>query len=160
VQFRQKDLGDVIEATIREAAIDPRQLTLEITESTFMQDLAYSGLILERLKKLGIRLAIDDFGTGYSSLSYLKRLPLDLIKIDISFVRDIITSTDDAAIVAAIVSLAHSLNLHTIAEGVETSAQLDLLRRLGCDLIQGFLFSRPRPAADVEVLLRQFGNRE
>jgi len=125
-----------------------------------MQDLAYSGLILERLKKLGIRLAIDDFGTGYSSLSYLKRLPLDLIKIDISFVRDIITSTDDAAIVAAIVSLAHSLNLHTIAEGVETSAQLDLLRRLGCDLIQGFLFSRPRPAADVEVLLRQFGNRE
>ena len=160
VQFRQKDLGDVIEATIREAAIDPRQLTMEITESTFMQDLAYSGLILERLKKLGIRLAIDDFGTGYSSLSYLKRLPLDLIKIDISFVRDIITSTDDAAIVAAIVSLAHSLNLHTIAEGVETSAQLDLLRRLGCDLIQGFLFSRPRPAADVEVLLRQFGNRE
>jgi len=153
VQFRQKDLGSIMEETIRSAAINPRYLTLEITESTFMQDLAYTGLILEQLKKLGLRLAIDDFGTGYSSLSYLKKLPLDILKIDISFIRDITTSLDDEAIVSAIISLAHSLNLKTIAEGVETEAQLNILQRLRCDIIQGFYFCRPMPAQDVEILL-------
>ena len=152
-QFRQKNLVDMISETIKTSAVDPRYLTLEITESTFMQDLIYTGLILEKLKSLGLRLAIDDFGTGYSSLSYLKRFSLDILKIDISFIRDIATSPDDKVIVSAITSLAHSLNLKTIAEGVETEAQLNILRSVGCDLIQGFYFSRPLPAADAGNIL-------
>ncbi len=155
VQFRRIDLVDTMEEEIRASAVDPRCLTLEITESTFMNDLAYTDLILERLKKLGMRIAIDDFGTGYSSLSYLKRLPLDILKIDISFVRDIASNPDDEAIAAVIISLAKSLNLKTLAEGVETEAQLNVLQRLGCDLIQGFFFCRPMPGREVEDFLKR-----
>lgn len=154
-QFRRIDLVDTMEEEIRASAVDPRFLTLEITESTFMNDLAYTGLILDRLKKLGMRIAIDDFGTGYSSLSYLKKLPLDILKIDISFVREIASNPDDEAIAAVIVSLAKSLNLKTLAEGVETEAQLNVLLRLGCDLIQGFFFCRPMPGREVEDFLKR-----
>ena len=107
---------------------------------------------LERLRRLGVRLAIDDFGTGYSSLSYLRRFPFDRIKIDKSFIDDLATQNDSIEIVRAIVTLASGLGMSTIAEGVESAAQVDMLRELGCDQIQGYVFSPPRPAADVSGL--------
>jgi EAL domain-containing protein (putative c-di-GMP-specific phosphodiesterase class I) len=109
--------------------------------------------LLTRLKKLGISISTDDFGTGYSSLSYLKNLPLDNLKIDISFVRDITKNIDDSAIVSSIVSMAHNLRLKTIAEGVETEEQLNVLHRLGCDMVQGFYLGKPGSAETVEALL-------
>ena len=107
------------------------------------------------MKKLGVNLSIDDFGTGYSSLSYLSRFPIDVLKIDRSFVSDITRDASDAAIVASIIALAHNLKLDVIAEGVETVEQLDYLRRHGCDQMQGYYFSKPLAAADFEQLLRQ-----
>lgn len=155
VQFKQKNIGSMIEETIRKCGVDPRYLTCEVTETTFMNDLSHTREVLETLKKIGLRIAIDDFGTGYSSLSYLKRLSLDVLKIDISFIRDIVTSPDDEAIVSAIISLAHNLNLRTIAEGVETAEQITILQRLGCDMIQGFYFSRPIPPHQMRDILKR-----
>jgi diguanylate cyclase (GGDEF)-like protein len=142
-QFTEGDLEAVIGEALARHRVDPHLLELELTESALMADTDHTIEVLGRLRKLGIRIAIDDFGTGYSSLAYLKRLPIDKLKIDIAFVRDVTTSPDDAAIALAIISMAHSMQMDVIAEGVESPAQLDFLGRNHCDEIQGFHFSRP-----------------
>jgi EAL domain-containing protein (putative c-di-GMP-specific phosphodiesterase class I) len=124
-------------------------LILEITESVVMEDAQANIATLRTLKSLGVQLAIDDFGTGYSSLSYLKRFPVDLLKIDRSFVARLGENNEDTAIVQAVVSLAHTLDLQVIAEGIETSDQMDQLRALGCDFGQGYSIARPAPPNDV-----------
>ena len=144
-QFRQKKLVDIVSAALRTAALEPRYLELELTESTVMHDAEQSIEILRELSALGVRISVDDFGTGYSSLSYLRRLPLDKLKIDRTFIRELATSRDDAAIVRAIVSLAHNLRIKVIAEGVETPDQLVYLREAGCDQYQGYHYSAPVP---------------
>jgi EAL domain-containing protein (putative c-di-GMP-specific phosphodiesterase class I) len=128
-------------------------LELEITESALMQSTDNTIAMLKQLKEIGVHFSIDDFGTGYSSLSYLKRFPISSLKIDQSFVRDIASDADDAAIVIAIIAMAESLKLNTVAEGVETVAQLDFLREHGCRTAQGYYFGRPSPAADISRLL-------
>lgn len=153
-QFYQQDLVASIRNVLDETGIAPHLLELELTESMMMNDVEQAVGILNDLKALGLHLSIDDFGTGYSSLSYLKRFPIDLLKIDQSFVRDITLDPDDAAIVVSIISLAHSLRLKVIAEGVETEAQLRYLQQHGCDFMQGFYFSRPLPADECEQFLR------
>jgi EAL domain-containing protein (putative c-di-GMP-specific phosphodiesterase class I) len=130
--------------------MDPALLELELTESMLMQNLAEKAVLLNRLGELGVGISIDDFGTGYSSLSYLKTLPVDAIKVDSSFVRDIGVDPNDEAIVRAIIAMAHSLKLSVIAEGVETQAQLESLRALGCDEYQGFLASPALPPAEFD----------
>ncbi len=139
-----------VERAVRRSGIDPASLELELTESHLMQDIPENAALLTRLGELGVGLAIDDFGTGYSSLSYLKKLPVDSIKIDSSFVRDMAQDPNDEAIIRAILAMAHSLRLSVVAEGVETAAQLEALRALGCDEYQGFLESAPLPAAEFE----------
>ena len=148
-QFRQKRLVQTFSRVLSETGVDPHWLGLEITESVIMENPEVSIDILEKLKALGIELSLDDFGTGYSSLSYLKRFPIDKLKIDQSFVRDITTDADDAAMVAAIIVMAHQLNIRVVAEGVESAAQLAFLREHGCDEYQGYYFSRPLPADDL-----------
>lgn len=152
-QFRQDRLIETVRSALSNAGLEPRYLELELTESAVMQDAENSVQIMRRLSDLGLRISVDDFGTGYSSLSYLRRLPLDKLKIDRSFIREIATSRDDAEIVRAIVSLAHSLHLKVIAEGVETEEQLHFLRALGCDQYQGFHCSPPLPPAQFVSLL-------
>ncbi|MET0981866.1 MAG: EAL domain-containing protein [Telluria sp.] len=154
-QFVEGDLEGVVRAAIGRHGIEPATLELELTESALMTNAERTIEVLERLKALGIRIAIDDFGTGYSSLAYLKRFPIDKLKIDIAFVRDIVTNPDDAAIALAIISMAHSLHMQVIAEGVETRAQMAYLRRHRCDEIQGFHFARALPAAQLAQLVRQ-----
>jgi EAL domain-containing protein (putative c-di-GMP-specific phosphodiesterase class I) len=153
LQFRDPDFPGTVLAALRGSGLDARHLELELTESIIMQDAGRATNSLEQLKTLGLELAIDDFGTGYSSLSYLKRFPIDLLKIDQSFVRDITSDKDDAAITSAIIGLTHNLGLRTIAEGVETSEQLEFLERHGCDEVQGFLFSRPLAPEECTALL-------
>lgn len=153
-QFAQQDLVDSIAASLREAELAPEYLEIELTESLVMADVDRAIGILRELKALGVQLSIDDFGTGYSSLSYLKRFPIDVLKIDRSFVNDITIDPDDAAIVASIISLAHSLRLDVIAEGVETEEQLTYLREHNCDQIQGYFFSRPVTAEAFSVMLK------
>jgi EAL domain-containing protein (putative c-di-GMP-specific phosphodiesterase class I) len=140
---------------LEETGLDPRCLELEITESLLVQDIETSSRTLDELKRVagGVRISIDDFGTGYSSLSYLKSFPIDLLKIDRSFVRNLATDPDDAAITAAIIGLAHNLRLKVIAEGVETEEQLAFLKNKGCDEAQGYYFGRPLPAEDITRLL-------
>jgi diguanylate cyclase (GGDEF)-like protein/PAS domain S-box-containing protein len=145
-QFVEGDLEGVIRDALARHDVEPGLLELELTESALMQNAEHTTEVLTRLKALGIRIAIDDFGTGYSSLAYLKRFPIDKLKIDIAFVRDIVNNPDDAAIALAIISMAHSLHMQVIAEGVETRAQMAYLRRHRCDQIQGFYFSRALPA--------------
>ena len=155
-QFNQDDLAGSLARILGETGLDPNYLELELTESLLMEDIAVSSVMLDELRVLmGLRLSVDDFGTGYSSLSYLKRFPLDTLKIDRSFVRDIATDRDDAAIVASIIGLAHNLQLKVIAEGVETEEQLVYLREKGCDIVQGFYFSEPLPAEHLSNLLRK-----
>ena len=153
-QFRQRDLDQVIGGILAASGIDPRLLELELTESTLMSDSQAAVQALRNMKALGIRLSVDDFGTGYSSLSYLKRFPLDALKIDRAFIRDVTTDAEDATIAKAIINLAHSLRLKVIAEGVETAEQLDFLRAHACDEIQGYYFSRPLSAEDMTAALR------
>jgi len=154
-QFRERNWATRVEAVLAETGLAPRFLELELTESLIMQDVPGALATMHELEAIGVHLAIDDFGTGYSSLSALKRFPVRRLKIDRSFVEDIPADADDMAITAAIISLAQNLGLRVIAEGVETQAQVDFLRRSGCDEIQGYFFSRPLAHADFEALLRQ-----
>jgi diguanylate cyclase (GGDEF)-like protein/PAS domain S-box-containing protein len=154
-QFSAADLVPGIEQVLADTGLDPSCLELELTESLFMSDVTPAVELLHRMKALGVKLSIDDFGTGYSSFSYLSRFPIDVLKIDRSFVNDISHDANDAAIVASIIALAHNLRLSVIAEGVETAEQLDYLRHQGCDEMQGYYFSRPLPAQEFEQLLRQ-----
>jgi diguanylate cyclase (GGDEF)-like protein len=148
-QLQQADLDRCIERIVSDAGVDPRLIELEITESMLMRNPEQAIGILRYLKSLGMCLAMDDFGTGYSSLSYLKRFPVDRLKIDGEFVRDIASDPDDAAIAHSIIAMGHSLELTVIAEGVETAEQLAFLRKAGCDEAQGYYFSRPVPADEI-----------
>jgi diguanylate cyclase (GGDEF)-like protein/PAS domain S-box-containing protein len=145
-QFRQADLADTIQSILRENGISASSLEFELTETCVMDDAASATEILHRLKDMGVGLAIDDFGMGYSSLQYLKRFPIDNLKIDSHFIKDLATDLDDQAIVSAIITMGHSLRLDVIAEGVETQQQLDFLRINGCDLVQGHYLNRPLSA--------------
>lgn len=153
VQFRQKNLGEMIMSILDECGLDPGSLDLEITESVIMQNPELAIILLQQLKQGGLQLSMDDFGTGYSSLSYLKRFPFDKLKIDQSFVRDLITDADDAEIVGTIISMARNLKLKVIAEGVETAGQLAFLKQHECDEMQGYYFSRPVDAEKFAALL-------
>jgi EAL domain-containing protein (putative c-di-GMP-specific phosphodiesterase class I) len=144
-QFRQPELVDAIRRIVTEAGIVPSTLGVEITESALVDDPGNAATTLTRLKDMGLTISIDDFGTGYSSLSYLKRFPIDYLKIDRTFVRDIATDPDDAAIVTAVIQMAKSLKLGVIAEGVESEDQLNFLRERGCETAQGFYFAKPLP---------------
>jgi diguanylate cyclase (GGDEF)-like protein/PAS domain S-box-containing protein len=152
-QFHYANLVEMIDGVIKKTGIDPQDLDLELTESTIMEHLEETTETLRKLKDMGAHISIDDFGTGYSSLMYLKTFPIDTIKIDKSFVKDMTTDSDDQAITQAIISMAHSLKLDVVAEGVETKEQLELLKSQNCDIIQGYLFSRPIPADDIPPLL-------
>jgi diguanylate cyclase (GGDEF)-like protein len=154
VQFQQAALLDTIRTIVRETGVDPARMELELTESTAMQQAENAVGTFNQLKEMGFSLSIDDFGTGYSSLAYLKRFPIDTIKIDRAFVKDLDTESEQAAIAIAIIAMAHGLKLRVLAEGVETQPQLDILRDQGCDAIQGYYFSQPLPAERVEQLIR------
>jgi diguanylate cyclase (GGDEF)-like protein/PAS domain S-box-containing protein len=152
-QFQQRDLASMIERVLAETGFPATFLDLEITESTAMQNADLSLSIMHRLKEMGIRISIDDFGTGYSSLSYLKRFPIDTVKIDHDFVRDLAVSTSDGAIISAVISMARALKLRVVAEGVETQEQLAFLQREQCGEMQGFLFAGPLDAEAFEARL-------
>lgn len=154
-QFRNPKWSETVLNILRETGLPSDHLELELTESILMEDPKGAIQTLQKLKKAGIHLSIDDFGTGYSSLSYLKRFPVDALKIDQSFIRQVTSNPEDAAITTAIIVLGHSLNLTVIAEGVETKSQLEFLEILNCDEIQGFLFGRPTAAEQAEAVLRQ-----
>jgi EAL domain-containing protein (putative c-di-GMP-specific phosphodiesterase class I) len=153
-QFQARDLGASIARILDEEGVEHGLLEFEITESSLVNNTEEAAETLAFLNTLGVRVAIDDFGTGYSSLSYLKRFPLDALKIDGSFVRDITTDADDAAITRAIITMAHHLELSVIAEGVETEDQLNFLTANGCDQIQGYYFSFPLAAEECTALFR------
>ena len=155
LQFRRSDIVAGVAAALDESGLDGRWLELELTESLLMESGPDVILTLGRLKALGVRLSIDDFGTGYSSLAYLKRFPVDRLKIDQSFVRDLAQNPDDAVIIRTIIQLGHNLRLEVIAEGTETLEQMDFLRREGCTAAQGYLFSRPVPADAIPALLQR-----
>jgi EAL domain-containing protein (putative c-di-GMP-specific phosphodiesterase class I) len=146
-------LTNVVAEAIKHHGIDARYLQIEITETVLAKNMAHFSAELERLGAMGVQIAIDDFGTGYSSLALLRSLPIDLLKIDKSFVHDLRGDPDDTAIVAAIIGMAHALKLTVIAEGVESAAQLETLKALGCDEYQGFLTSMPLPADALTLLL-------
>ena len=152
-QMSDKGLVEFISDTVRKTGLTVDSLELEITESAVMSNQGHAEKVLAEFKALGFHLTMDDFGTGYSSLAYLKRFPFDSVKIDQSFVRGIPESKDDGAIVEAIIAMAHSLQLKVVAEGVETKAQADFLRRLGCDQAQGYHYSKPIPSSDIVKLL-------
>jgi EAL domain-containing protein (putative c-di-GMP-specific phosphodiesterase class I) len=151
--LQQADLAGAVERIVARAGVDPALLEFELTESMLMANPEAAVEILSRIKALGMRLSVDDFGTGYSSLAYLKRFPLDALKIDRTFVRDLPDDPDDAAITKAVIRLAHSLSLKVVAEGVENVDQLRELEQYGCDQIQGYYVSRPVPAQACEALL-------
>ena len=152
-QFREGNIVDTIAEALRVTGLEARYLQIELTEGLAMHGAEKYVRMLVAIKTLGVQIAVDDFGTGYSSLSYLKRFPVDQLKVDRSFVTDLATDPDDAAIVQAIIALGHKLNLRVVAEGVETAEQLEFLRSAGCDEMQGFLFGKPMIAADFAALL-------
>ena len=156
-QFKQQDIVKTVSRVLEETGCRPQWLELEITESVIMESPEAAAEILQKLSDMGVHLSIDDFGTGYSSLSYLKRFPIDSLKIDRSFVRDITTDADDAAIAKAVIALAHSLKMKVIAEGVETLEQLEFLRAQRCDQVQGYYLSRPVPVDQIEKLIARDG---
>ncbi|HXA35421.1 MAG TPA: EAL domain-containing protein [Steroidobacteraceae bacterium] len=153
-QFRQGNIVAIIRDALSDAKLEARFLEVELTESVVMSDPEESIAILEKLSKMGVLVSVDDFGTGYSSMSYLRRFPIDKLKIDRGFISEVVSRPEDASIVRAIVSLAHSLRLKVVAEGVESIEQLDFLRTLGCDQYQGYHFSPALPAAQFEALVR------
>ncbi|MCB5184851.1 EAL domain-containing protein [Methylobacillus gramineus] len=153
-QFREDSLREVISEALMDTGLTADCLELEITESMIMQNAEHASEILQHFRDLGTHVLIDDFGTGYSSLAYLKHFPIDSLKIDRSFVRDVPQDSDDAAITQAIIAMAHSLKIKVVAEGVENQAQLEFLRAQSCDQLQGYIFSRPLPAADFAGMLR------
>jgi EAL domain-containing protein (putative c-di-GMP-specific phosphodiesterase class I) len=153
-QFHQKDLPASIYQILQDTGLNPASLGLELTEGLVMQQAVASVNTLRELKAMDIRISIDDFGTGYSSLSYLKRFPIDVLKIDQSFVRDIPQDEDDAAIASTIITMAHSLGLKVVAEGVETMDQLKFMRQHGCDAMQGYYLSKPLPPVQFEAFLK------
>jgi EAL domain-containing protein (putative c-di-GMP-specific phosphodiesterase class I) len=154
LQFRHPQLPEVVTQILDEMKLAPQHLELELTESIAMGDAPAAIAVIDRLRERGIRMSIDDFGTGYSSLSYLKRFKVHRLKIDQAFVQNVCEDPEDRAIVGAIISLANSLGLKTIAEGVETEAQLTLLREQGCNEVQGFYFSKALPADQFEAFVR------
>jgi diguanylate cyclase (GGDEF)-like protein/PAS domain S-box-containing protein len=154
-QFYQKNLIDNLSLILEQTGINANNIGIEITESMLVQDIDEVVNTLLKLSNMGVEISIDDFGTGYSSLSYLKRFPIDKLKIDKSFVDDITTHPDDAAIVKAIIAMAHGLSMKVVSEGVETTEQLDFLRKYGCEQYQGYLFSKPLPAAMIEAQLQR-----
>jgi EAL domain-containing protein (putative c-di-GMP-specific phosphodiesterase class I) len=152
-QFADDDLCLLVDRVLERSGLPAANLELEITEGTAMQAAERAIAIMHRLKSLGVKLALDDFGTGYSSLSYLKQFPLDVLKVDQSFVRNITTDPGDAAITRAVVMLARSFGMSVIAEGVETGDHLAFIAGLGCEEYQGYLFSKPVSAIDATALL-------
>lgn len=158
-RFQSPDLVDMITSVLEETGVAPDCLDLEVTESTAMSNVERSASQLRDLRGMGIHISIDDFGTGYSSLNYLKKLPIERLKIDKSFIHDIARDADDRAIVSAVTAMAHSMKLKVTAEGVETEEQLSFLKMTGCDEMQGFLFSKPVPAEQFEELIAATGTR-
>jgi len=158
LQFQRQNLAKMIESALEDTGLNPSRLELEITESAIMDEVESSIATMREINEMGVRISIDDFGTGYSSLGYLKRFPIHALKIDRTFVRDITTDPDSATIAAAIISLAHSLRLKVVAEGVETREHLDFLRQRECDEVQGFLFSPPVPEEMFLKLLKKTEN--
>ena len=154
-QFHQAGFVEQIKSTVQRHAINPALLKLELTESMLLEKIEETIVCMNKLKEVGVQFSLDDFGTGYSSLLYLKRLPLDQIKIDQSFVRDIATDSSDNAIVRTIIAMAESLNLEVIAEGVETEEQKQLLLNMECTRCQGYLFGKPVPIAEFEAALKR-----
>jgi len=154
-QLHQETFVEQVLAVLAQTGADPKMLKLELTESLLVSDVEKTIAKMLTLKAHGVGFSLDDFGTGYSSLAYLKRLPLDQLKIDQSFVRDILIDANDAAIAKMVVALAQSMGLIVIAEGVELEAQRDFLARLGCYAYQGYLFSRPLPVAEFEMFAQR-----
>ena len=154
-QLKDENLPKLIEDIMIETGMPGNMLGIELTESAIITDPDIALARLQEIKKLGVSLSLDDFGTGYSSLSYLKRFPIDTLKIDQAFVRDVKTDLEDAALIKAIIAMAHGLGMDVIAEGVEVQEQLEFLSVHGCDSIQGYLFSRPLPAAEMELMLKK-----
>ncbi len=154
-QFIEGDLAAEVAGALAANQVPAGLLDLELTEGSLMVNTDRTMDTLHKLKELGVQVSIDDFGTGYSSLAYLRRFPIDTLKIDIAFIRDLTTNPDDAAITRAIIGMAHHLRLDVVAEGVETAAQMAYLRRHRCDLIQGHYFSAALPAAELDILLRE-----
>ena len=152
-QLIEGDLIADIARILNETGVEPHWLEVELTEGSLMENTQHTIASLQRLHAMGVKISIDDFGTGYSSLAYLRRFPIDTLKIDIAFIREVTSNPQDAAITRTIIELAHSLSLRVVAEGVETQAQLAFLKEAGCDQIQGYLFSRPLPTEDLERLL-------
>ncbi|ROM48427.1 hypothetical protein BK649_21250 [Pseudomonas canadensis] len=152
-QLIEGDLIADIARILAQTGVEPHWLEVELTEGSLMENTQHTIASLQRLHTMGVKISIDDFGTGYSSLAYLRRFPIDTLKIDIAFIREVTSNPQDAAITRTIIELAHSLNLRVVAEGVETQAQLAFLKDAGCDQIQGYLFSRPLPVATLERLL-------
>ncbi len=152
-ELTHPDVVSTVLTCVRESGVDPRGLTIEVTESTAMADGDTGFRALRDLSGEGIRVAIDDFGTGYSSLEQLRRMPVDVVKVDRSFVRGMAADSIDRELVAAVVGMGRALKLIVVAEGIETPEQAEVLRELGCDIGQGFLFAKPLPAAELNGLV-------
>ena len=159
VQLQQRDMVDVVRSALAENQIAPHRLELEITESAAMLNFELTMKVLRELRALGVGVAVDDFGTGQSSLTYLKHFPIDTVKIDKEFLRDVTADETAAAIVSYVINLAHTLQLNVVAEGVETEEQYTFLRHYGCDQMQGYLFSQPLPASEILPYLRRMPPR-
>ncbi len=153
VEFRSEDFLEGVRTILEDTRLEPRYLELELTESVLMHHVDFSAPVLQKLKAMGVRLAIDDFGTGYSSLSYLRQFPIDTLKVDQSFVHEIVADTDDATIISAVINMGTSLKHRVIAEGVETAEQVAFLQAHGCNEGQGYYFSQPVPAPQLAKLL-------
>jgi EAL domain-containing protein (putative c-di-GMP-specific phosphodiesterase class I) len=158
VELRAKQYVEGVRTILKETGLASRYLELELTETFLMQDSSSTEVVLEALKSMGVQLTLDDFGTGYSSLSYMRRFPIDTLKIDQSFVRNLVTDADDASIVSAVINMGSSLHMGVVAEGIETREQLAMLREQRCPEGQGYLFSHPLIAEGITPLLIRDGN--